>query len=390
LLVLVYLIILETELFNFKNMNINEKPNEPRRTKIIATIGPVSESEETLKRLIVEGMDMARLNFSHNEYAWHGKIIDLIKKLSQETGKKISIIADLQGPRIRTMVQSDVEIKSGDFILASDVTKSPNFQFPISNFQSISNDQILNDKKFLLDVANITDNIEAGNEILIEDGLMKVIVREKNNGVLLVEVINGGIIKNHKGVNLPDSNIKLGALTEKDLSDLQFALGKGVDFVAMSFVKDAKDLQELRKKIEEFSPNKNVLAKVIPKVERKEAMKNIDEIIDAADMVMVARGDLGIELPESEVVIYQKEIETKCQEKNKPVIVATQMMESMIKNPIPTRAEVSDVSNAVIDRADAVMLSGESANGKYPVEAVKMMREIIEKVEATPLDDLDV
>jgi pyruvate kinase len=390
LLVLVYLIILETELFNFKNMNINEKPNEPRRTKIIATIGPVSESEETLKRLIVEGMDMARLNFSHNEYAWHGKIIDLIKKLSQETGKKISIIADLQGPRIRTMVQSDVEIKSGDFILASDVTKSPNFQFPISNFQSISNDQILNDKKFLLDVANITDNIEAGNEILIEDGLMKVIVREKNNGVLLVEVINGGIIKNHKGVNLPDSNIKLGALTEKDLSDLQFALGKGVDFVAMSFVKDAKDLQELRKKIEEFSLDKNALAKVIPKVERKEAMKNIDEIIDAADMVMVARGDLGIELPESEVVIYQKEIETKCQEKNKPVIVATQMMESMIKNPIPTRAEVSDVSNAVIDRADAVMLSGESANGKYPVEAVKMMREIIEKVEATPLDDLDV
>jgi len=379
LLVLVYLIILETELFNFKNMNINEKPNEPRRTKIIATIGPVSESEETLKRLIAEGMDMARLNFSHNEYAWHGKIIDLIKKISQEAGKKISIIADLQGPRIRTVVNNEVEIKKGEEIAISDVEKIKDTRYKIQDT-----------KYFLLDVPNIIDDIKVGNEILIEDGLMKVAVREKKENVLIVEVINGGIIKNHKGVNLPDSNIKLGALTEKDLSDLQFALGKGVDFVAMSFVKDAKDLQELRKKIEEFSPNKNVLAKVIPKVERKEAMKNIDEIIDAADMVMVARGDLGIELPESEVVIYQKEIETKCQEKNKPVIVATQMMESMIKNPIPTRAEVSDVSNAVIDRADAVMLSGESANGKYPVEAVKMMREIIEKVEATPLDDLDV
>jgi len=360
-------------------MNINEKLSEPRRTKIIATIGPVSESEETLKRLIAEGMDMARLNFSHNEYAWHGKIIDLIKKISQEAGKKISIIADLQGPRIRTVVNNEVEIKKGEEIAISDVEKSKDTRYKIQDT-----------KYFLLDVPNIIDDIEVGNEILIEDGLMKIAVREKKENVLIAEVINGGIIKNHKGVNLPDSNIKLGALTEKDLSDLQFALEKGVDFVAMSFVKDAKDLQELRKKIEEFSPDKNALAKVIPKVERKEAMKNIDEIIDAADMVMVARGDLGIELPESEVVIYQKEIETKCQEKNKPVIVATQMMESMIKNPIPTRAEVSDVSNAVIDRADAVMLSGESANGKYPVEAVKMMREIIEKVEATPLDDLDV
>jgi pyruvate kinase len=229
--------------------------------------------------------------------------------------------------------------------------------------------------------------MKVGDEILIEDGRMKLIVKEKDGGVLLAEVINGGTIKNHKGVNLPDSDINLSPLTEKDLSDLKFSLEKGVDFVAISFVKNASELQELKKKIEELSPDKKYLAKIVPKIERKEAMKNIDEIIDASDMVMVARGDLGIELPESEVVIYQKEIVTKCHQKKIPVIVATQMMESMINNPIPTRAEVSDISNAVIDRADAVMLSGESANGKYPVEAVKMMEEIIEKVEESPLDD---
>ena len=368
-------------------MNIASNLPDEKRTKIIATIGPASESEEILRCLITEGMDMARLNFSHNNYDWHGKIIDLIKKIAGELNLPIKIIADLQGPRIRTLVQSDVEIKTGEFILVSDIEMAPNFQFPISNFQTISNDQISNDKKFILDAKKITDGIKEEDQILIEDGLLRLIVKEKAGGVLLAEVTNGGIIKNHKGVNLPDSNIKLGALTEKDLSDLQFSLGKGVDFVAMSFVKDAKDLLDLREKIKELSPNKDVLAKVIPKVERKEALKNIDEIIDVSDMVMVARGDLGIELPESEVIIYQKEIVTKCHEKNKPVIVATQMMESMIKNPIPTRAEVSDISNAVIDHADAVMLSGESANGQYPVEAVKMMREIIKKIEDSTLDD---
>ncbi|HPN55033.1 MAG TPA: pyruvate kinase [Candidatus Moranbacteria bacterium] len=357
------------------------------RTKIVATIGPASESEEILKKIILDGVDVARLNFSHNSHEWHGKIIDRLRKLSNELNMPIGIMADLQGPRIRTVVQSDVEIKTGDFIIVSDIFYAPNFQFPISNFQTISNDQISNDKKINLDVNKIVDDIEVGNEIMIQDGLMKVVVREKNEGFLLAEVINGGTIGNHKGVNLPDSNIKLGALTEKDLNDLKFVLGKGVDFVAMSFVKDAADLRYLREKIKELSSDKNASVQIIPKVERKEALKNIDEIIDESDVVMVARGDLGIEMPESEVVIYQKEIVNKCREKNKPVIVATQMMESMMENPIPTRAEVSDISNAVIDHADFVMLSGESANGKYPAEAVKMMEEIIEKVEKSPLDD---
>ena len=357
-------------------MDITSKLPDEKRTKIIATIGPASESEEILRCLIAEGMDMARLNFSHNNYEWHGKIIDLIKKIAGGLSLPIKIIADLQGPRIRTMVDTDLEIKKGEKVYVSDIAHKEKLGA-----------EVLSSKRILLDAPNIIDDIEIENEILIEDGTKKLKVAKKENEFLEAEVINGGVVKNHKGVNLPDSNIKLGALTKKDLSDLQFSLGKGVDFVAMSFVKDAKDLLELRAKIQEFSPNKNVLAKIIPKIERKEALKNIDEIIDASDMVMVARGDLGIELPQSEVIIYQKEIVAKCHEKNKPVIVATQMMESMIKNPIPTRAEVSDISNAVIDHADAVMLSGESANGQYPIEAVKMMREVIKKIEDSTLDD---
>jgi pyruvate kinase len=364
------------------------------RTKIVATIGPSSESEEILKKFVAEGMDVARLNFSHNTHEWHGEVIDRIRQIAQELNVPIGIMADLQGPRIRTLVKDEVEIKSGEFILVSDILKSPNFQFStlptgrqVFNFQSIPNDKISNDKKILLDSSNIVDDIKVGDRILIEDGRMKLIVREKAEGILLAEVVNGGIVKNHKGVNLPDSNIQLGALTGKDLDDLKFVLEKGVDFVAMSFVKDAADLNQLREKIQELSPDKNALAQIVPKIERKEALKNIDEIIDASDVVMVARGDLGIELPESEVIIYQKEIVAKCREKKVPVIVATQMMESMITNPTPTRAEVSDISNAVIDHADAVMLSGESANGKYPAEAVKMMQEIIQKVEDSTLDD---
>jgi pyruvate kinase len=316
------------------------------------------------------------LNFSHNTHEWHGQLIERLRQISKELEKPVAIMADLQGPRIRILLEGEgeMEIKDGEMIKVSDVAHKNN---PALQAEST--------KLFFLDAEKIIDGIKVGDQILIEDGTKKLIVREKEEVSLLAEVMHGGIIKNRKGVNLPDSDIKLGALTKKDLEDLKFSLEKGVDLVAISFVKNADDMRELRKKIKEFSPEKNVM--IVPKIERKEAIKNIDEIIEASEAVMVARGDLGIELPESEVVIYQKEIVAKCQAKNKKVIVATQMMESMIKNPLPTRAEVSDVSNAVIDRADAVMLSGESANGQYPVETVKMMREIIEKVEATSLDD---
>ena len=359
-----------------------------QKTKIVATIGPASDSKEKLQKMMEAGMDVARINFSHGTHASNGQSINNIKDLRKEMEIPFGIMADLQGPRIRTVVQADVEIKTRELILISDVFYAPNFQFSIFNFQSISNDKISNDKKIILDVGKIIDSIEVGNEILIEDGTMEIVVREKNNGVLLGEVINGGIVKNHKGVNIPDAKLSLPILTAKDEADLQFVLEQEVDFVALSFVGKAREIINVREKIKKILGRENNLPQIVSKIERKEALKNIEEIIEASDVVMVARGDLGIETPESEVAIHQKEIIAKCLQAAKPVIVATQMMDSMIKNPIPTRAEVSDVSNAVIDHADAVMLSGESANGQYPVEAIAMMNEIILKTEASPFDDV--
>lgn len=238
-----------------------------------------------------------------------------------------------------------------------------------------------------LDVAGIIEDIEIGNDILIQDGLMKVKVVEKYEEYLLAEVIEGGVIKNHKGVNIPDAKLKIPAVTEKDMDDLKFALEKDVDFVALSFVSTAEEIKETREKIKKMLGREDDLPGIVAKIERKEAIKNIDEIIAETDVIMVARGDLGIEMDESKVVIYQKEIIGKCLRAARPVIVATQMLESMIENPLPTRAEVSDVSNAVIDHTDAVMLSGESANGKFPLKAVETMAKIISDVEESRFDD---
>jgi pyruvate kinase len=358
------------------------------KTKIVATIGPASDSKEKLQKMIEAGMNVARINFSHGTHASNGQSIDNIRELRKEMDVSIGIMADLQGPRIRILVKSNVDIKSGEFVLVSDVFYAPNFQFPISNFQSISNDKISNDKKIIFDVEKIFDSVEVGNAILIEDGTMKIVIREKNGGVLLGEVINGGVIKNHKGVNIPDAKLNLSILTAKDEADLKFVLEQEVDFVALSFVGNRQELEMVRKKIKEILKRENDLPQIVSKIERKEALKNIEEIIQASDVVMVARGDLGIETPESEVAIHQKEIIAKCLQFSKPVIVATQMLDSMIENPVPTRAEVADVSNAVIDHTDAVMLSGESANGQYPVEAIAMMNEIILKTEKSPFDDI--
>lgn len=360
-----------------------------KRTKIVATLGLVSDKKEVIREMIEAGMNVARLNFSHGSYEWHGNVIKIIRELSEEMNVAIGIMADLQGPRIRTMVQNEVAIKTGEFILASDIAKNPNFKFEILNFKSISNDKILNAGKFLLDVPEITNDIEVGNEILIEDGLMKVVVREKNEGVLLAEVIDGGVIKNHKGVNIPDAQLHINPITEKDEKDLEFSLSQDVDFVAMSFVSSGADIESLREKIKKILGRENNLPQIVAKIERKEAIKNLDDIIDHTDAVMVARGDLGIEMDESKVGIFQKEIVKKSLQNMKPVIVATQMLNSMIENPRPTRAEVSDVTNAVVDHADAVMLSGESASGKYPVESVQIMKEIIENTEASPYDNVN-
>ena len=360
-----------------------------KRTKIVATIGPASKDKETLRQMIVSGMNVARINFSHGTHDSNGELIDKVRELREESQKPIGILADLQGPRIRIIVDEDVVAEKGNYILINDLSQSPNFEFPISNFETISDDQIPNDKikKIQLDKEGIVDCLEIGNEILIEDGKIKLEIIEKKDGILLSTVVVPGAIKNHKGVNIPDAKLNFGAMTEKDEEDLKFVLSKNVDFVALSFVGGAEDIENLRKKIKNILGEREVYPKIVAKIERKEALRNIDEIIEATDSVMVARGDLGIELPETKVVIYQKEIIEKCLAKNKPVIVATQMLETMIQNPLPTRAEVSDVTNAVIDHADAVMLSGESANGKYPVEAVATMAQIIKDTEESRFDD---
>lgn len=349
-----------------------------KRTKIVATLGLVSDKKEVIREMIEAGMNVARLNFSHGSYEWHGDVIKIIRELSQELQKPIGIMADLQGPRIRTLVENETEIKKGEKVAISDVAYKNNLKY--------QNPDI---KTFLLDVPEITSDIEIGNEILIEDGLMKIIVREKNNNILLAEVIDGGAIKNHKGVNILDAKLHIDPITEKDEKDLEFSLQNEVDFVAMSFVSSGLDIENLRSKIEKILGRKNNLPQIVAKIERKEAIKNLEDIVAHADVVMVARGDLGIEMDESNVGVFSKEIVEKSLQNMKPVIMATQMLNSMIENPRPTRAEVSDVTNAVIDHVDAVMLSGESANGKYPVESVKIMKEIIENTEASSYDNVD-
>jgi pyruvate kinase len=287
----------------------------------------------------------------------------------------VGIMADLQGPRIRISVENEVAIGKGEKVVVSDVSQ------PLKP-------QTSNLKSFQLDYPGIIKDIEVGNVILIEDGLKSIKVVKKENDYLEAEVIDGGIIKNHKGVNIPDAKLNIPSITEKDERDLEFSLKNEVDFVAMSFVSSAADVSNLRSKITKILGRDNNLPQIVVKIERKEAIKNLDEIIAATDAVMVARGDLGIEMDETKVVIFQKEIISKSLSSLKPVIVATEMLSSMMENPRPTRAEVSDVTNAVIDHADAVMLSGESANGKYPVETIQTMAEIITNTEESPYDDI--
>ncbi len=349
-------------------MNELTTSHKGKRTKIVATIGPASDSREKLIQLLEAGLNVARLNFSHGDYASHGKIIDIMRELSAEMRRPIGIIADLQGPRIRVGNTEPFEAAKDEIIFVSDKKTT-------------------DEKELIIDSDRVSASLQAGERILIEDGLMKLEVIERNGDVVKARVINGGTIKPRKGINVPDTKVPFGAMTEKDERDLEFALGREVDFVALSFVSNGKEIEDVREKMKKILGRDKSLPQIISKVERKEAMKNIDEIVRASDVIMVARGDLGIEMEESKVVIYQKELIAKCLRATKPVIVATQMLDSMINNPIPTRAEVSDVSNAVIDHTDAVMLSGESANGKYPVEAVQTMKSIITNVEESPFDD---
>ncbi len=349
-----------------------------KNTKIVATIGPASEEKETLRRMIEAGMNVARLNFSHGEYVWFEKVIARLRELSEELHVPVAILADMQGPRIRVEVDREISLKRGDRIHVTDISHRETF------VKSRSKQPIC-----YLDVPKMAGQLQVGNAILIEDGLIALQVVAKH-GAHAVEAaaLTDCRIKNRKGVILPDTPLDLPILSKKDLSDLAFVLKEGVDYVGLSFVGSAEDIHVARDEMRKIVGEDAELPKIISKIERKAALKHLKSILKATDAVMVARGDLGIEMPTSEVVLLQKQIVRESLRALKPVIVATQMMKSMVDNIRPTRAEVSDVSNAVIDHTDAVMLSEESAMGKYPVETVAMMSEIIGKTEESPFNDI--
>ena len=334
-----------------------------KKTKIIATIGPASNNYEMMKSLVQQGVDIFRLNFSHGTHEDHAKVLKIIERLNDEENMTITTLQDLQGPKIRTgLIENDaVELIPGNKItLVSD-----------SNLLG-------NEEEIGLTYLELPKDVEAGEMILLDDGKLELKVLETNKKDRAVcEVVYGGMLKSRKGINLPYTKVSAPCLTDKDLKDLEFGLKNDVDWIALSFVRHADDIRDLRSRIEA----KGKTAKIIAKIEKPEALANIDEIIQETDAIMVARGDLGVEVIMEEVPIHQKNIVKKCNALGKPVIIATQMMESMIDNPRPTRAETNDVANAVLDGADVVMLSAETAAGKYPLEVIKSMTRTIELAE---------
>ena len=356
-----------------------------KRTKIVCTIGPSSSSEKVLSQLIKAGMNVARLNFSHGTYPEHLRIIKLIRKLSKKFDQPITLLQDLQGPRIRVgdLPGKGLFLKTGKKIV---LTTNPRAKLIAPGERVPSKIPVTYDKLHL--------DVKKTESILLADGLIKLKVLSVKNREIECLILNDGFITSHKGINLPGTKLSIPPITAKDKKDLAFGIKNKVDMVALSFVRTAKDVQDLKDiicKLEIMYQSKRSLpTQVIVKIEKREAVKNFNQILKITDAVMVARGDLGIEMPEEDVPLAQKMMIEKCLEAAKPVIVATQMLESMIRNPRPTRAEVSDVANAVIDHTDAVMLSGETAEGKYPIESVNVMSAIAERTEKSKYDDLEL
>lgn len=332
-----------------------------RKTKIICTIGPASKGAPTLSSLVNAGMDVARINFSHGTHEEHKESIQTICRVSKEAGKRVTILADLSGPKIRTgeLSKESVILKEDDI-------------FGLST-RSVQG----SDKEVYVNYQNLTREVDEGDPILLADGQIELRVERVEQDKVVCRVIVGGELAAHQGVNLPGKGLLLPPITEKDQEDLRFAIGEGVDWVAMSFVTKPDNISSLRKLMEEEGRTIPVIAKI----ERREAAQNIEEILDVADGAMVARGDLGVEMPTEEIPIIQKKIIATAVKKGRPVITATQMLESMVDAPRPTRAEASDVANAIFDGTDALMLSAETATGKYPVEAVRVMSSIAERAE---------
>ena len=337
-----------------------------KKTKIVCTIGPSSDSYEVLNALVNQGMNVARLNFSHGTHPEHKKRIDTIKKLRDDIDEPIAIMLDTKGPeiRIKTFKDGMIRIEQGqDFTLTS---------------EDVEGDET----KVSVTYKDITKDLKADDRVLIDDGLVEFTVISVDEKNVYMKAVNSGELSDRKGVNLPSVKVNLPTLTEKDIEDLIFGIKNDVDFIAASFIRSAKDVLEIRKILES---NGGDDIKIISKIENLEGVQNIDEIIDVSDGIMVARGDMGVELDEEDIPLVQKDIIRKCNLKGKFVITATQMLDSMIRNPRPTRAEVTDVANAILDGSSAIMLSGETAAGNYPVKSCEMMRKIAVKIE----DSLD-
>lgn len=334
-----------------------------RRAKIVATIGPSTNTEDKLESALRAGMNVARLNFSHGSHDDHLKVINSLRKLSQELKSPVSILQDLQGPKVRVG-----RFEGGSISLQKD------------EIVTLTIDPVLGKPGLIpSDFKELSIACRPGNKILIDDGLFELEVISVDKTNVKAKVIYGGTLKDRKGMNLPGVNLPVDALTEKDLTDLEFGLNQKVDYVALSFVRHGRDIRKLRELIEAKKSN----AKVVAKIEMLEALENLDEIVRLSDVVMVARGDLAVEVGQSRLPGIQKKIISLCNQLGKPVITATQMLDSMVENPRPTRAEITDVANAVLDGTDALMLSAESASGKYPFKAIQTMHEIILEVERT-------
>lgn len=336
-----------------------------RKTKIVATLGPASNSVEEISNLIKAGISAARLNFSHGDHEEHGARIENLKKARTELNAPIPIILDTKGPEIRTKTLVDekkVELVEGqEFTLTTDDIVGDNTRVAVTYM-------------------DLPKDVSVGTTILIDDGLIGLEVTRIEGNDVVCKVVNSGILGQRKGVNIPNVHINLPALTEKDIDDIKFGVSVGIDYIAASFIRSAKDVLEIKRVLEECGGTD---VHIISKIENRDGVVNIDEILEVTDAIMVARGDLGVEIPFEEVPLVQKMLIRKCIQKGKPVVTATQMLNSMMDNPRPTRAEVNDVANAIFDFTDAIMLSGETAQGKYPVEAVKAMDKIARKIESS-------
>ena len=333
-----------------------------RKTKIVCTIGPASESPEVLRKLILAGMNVARLNFSHGDYEEHGSRIRNIRQAARELGRNVAILLDTKGPEIRVgkLKEEPIELVQGDTIV-------------------LTTEDVLGGKERIsISYKNLPSDVAPGSTLLIDDGLIGLTVEEVRGSEIVCRINNGGTLKSKKSVNAPGVKISLPGITEKDRADILFGIEQGVDFIAASFVRKAQDVMEIRQLLEEHGATH---IQIIAKIENQEGVDNLDEVLQVADGLMVARGDLGVEIPAEKVPLVQKLMIKKCNLAGKPVITATQMLDSMQRNPRPTRAEASDVANAILDGTDAIMLSGETAAGKYPVESVETMARIAESAE---------